>query len=105
MEEAEQEHEDARKMHRTKLFVKDCLGGHDLVRRLDRQREVLIWCTVASRSRQVGTEELGKMLKRIQLLQAGSLPRRQETVRLKDKKMRITRKECKMLLNEFEMGD
>ena len=56
------------------------LGGHDLVRRVDRQGEVLIWCRNCSvyarqrmrpklinccRSEQVGTNEYGRMLKRI----------------------------------------
>ena len=44
-------YEDARKMHRTKILVKKfgkmekaTFGGHDLVRRMDRQGTVLIWC-------------------------------------------------------------
>ena len=44
-------YEDARKVHGTKIHVKKIgkmrkapSGGHDLVRRMDRQGEVLIWC-------------------------------------------------------------
>ena len=45
-------HENARKMHRAKVLVnisgkmeKATFGaGHDMVRRMDRQGEVLIWC-------------------------------------------------------------
>ena len=54
------------------------LGGHDLVRRLDRQGEVSIWCRKCSgyarqrmgpklvtccRPEQIGTKEFGKMMK------------------------------------------
>ena len=70
-------------------MVKEILGGHDLVRRVDRQGEVLIWCRKCSgcaRQRmgpkwmncckpvQVGTNEYGKMLKRIQILEDGRVP-------------------------------
>ena len=48
---SKQIHEDARKMRRTKNLSEDfgrrCkqhLAGHDMVRRMDRQREVLLWC-------------------------------------------------------------
>ena len=80
-------HGDVKKMHRTKIFVvfflvrkwkKRYLRGHDLVRRVDRQEEVLIWCMKCSgyarqrmgptlmkccRSEQVSTKEHGKILK------------------------------------------
>ena len=77
------------------------LGGHDLVRRLDRQGEVLIWCRKCSgyarqtmgpklmnccKPEQVGTKEHGKVLKRIQVLEDRRVPaKKQETGRLKDK--------------------
>ena len=56
------------------------LGGHNMVRRMDRQEEVLIWCRKCSgtarqgmgpklmnccKQEQVGTRENGKMLSRI----------------------------------------
>ena len=59
------------------------LGSHDLVRRVDTQGRVLIWCRKCSsyarrrmgpkllnccKLEQVGTEEHGKMLKRIQIV-------------------------------------
>ena len=65
------------------------LGSHDLVRRVDRQGRVLIWgrkCSGHARQRmgpkllncckpeQVGTEEHGKMLKRIQIVEDGRVP-------------------------------
>ena len=65
------------------------MGGHDLVRRVDRQGEVLIWCRKCSGNarqnmgpklmsccipEQVGTKEHGKMLKRIQILEDGRVP-------------------------------
>ena len=65
------------------------LEGHDLVRRVDRQEEVLIWCMKCSgyarqrmgptlmkccRSEQVSTKEHGKILKRIQILEDGRVP-------------------------------
>ena len=63
--------------------------SHDLVRRMDRQGEVLIWCRKCSGSArqrmglqlmnccklvQVGTKEHGKMWKRIQILEDGRVP-------------------------------
>ena len=46
-----QKNEDAQKMYRTKILVKKfgkmekaTFGRHDVVRRMDRQGEVLIWC-------------------------------------------------------------
>ena len=50
MRKRKQIHEDARYMHGTKILVEKILktsrnlGGHDLVRRMDRQGDVLIWC-------------------------------------------------------------
>ena len=73
------------------------LGGHDLVRRMDRQGEVLIWCRKCSeharqrvepklmdccRPEQVGTKESGNW-------------------RIEGEKKRITRKEYQRLLNKF----
>ena len=89
-------HEDARKMYRTIILVKKLgkwrrrhLGGHDLVRRMDRQGEVLTWrrkCSGYARQRMgpklvnycrlepMGTQEYGNMLKRIQVLEDGRAP-------------------------------
>ena len=65
------------------------LEGHDLVRRMDRKDEVLVWCRKCSgyarqrmgpklisccRPEQIGTKEYGKMLKRIQVLEEGRVP-------------------------------
>ena len=58
------------------------LGGHDLVRSIDRQGEMLIRCRKCSGSarqrmgptRQVSTKEHGKMLKRIQIPEDGRVP-------------------------------
>ena len=62
-----------------------------MVRRMDRQGEVLIWCRQCSgyarqrmgpklmkccKLEQVGTKEHGKMLKRIQVLEDGRIPAR-----------------------------
>ena len=62
------------------------VGGHDLVRRMDRQGEVLIWCRECSeyarqrmgpklmnccKPEQMGTKEYGKVMKRIQTLEDG----------------------------------
>ena len=51
MWKGQQVHEDAKEMHRTEVLVRKLgkmgkrdLGAHDLVRRVDRQCEVLIWC-------------------------------------------------------------
>ena len=65
------------------------LGGHDLVRRMDREGEVLIWCRKCSgyarqrigpklrnccKLEQVGIKEYGKMINRIQILEDGRVP-------------------------------
>ena len=65
------------------------VGGHDLVRRVDRQGDVLIWCRKCSgHARQrmgpqlmncckpelVGTKKHGRKLKRIQILEDGRVP-------------------------------
>ena len=113
----QQVHEDARKMHRDKILVKNFekkkrgkrhLGGHDPVRRMDRQGEVLIRfrkCSGYARQRmevklmncckpeQMGTKEYGKMLKMIQVLEmVGSWQRRQEAEGLKDKRQELREK-------------
>ena len=70
-------------------WVRRHLGGHDLVRRIDREGEVLTWCRKCSgyaRQRMgpkpasccmpeaMGTKEFGKMVKRIQTLEEGRVP-------------------------------
>ena len=118
--------EDARKMHRTKICVQKIktwrrrhLGGHDLVRRMDRQGEVLKRCkkcSVYARQRMgpklmnccmpelVGTKDFGKMVKRIQTLEEGIVPAKEaKNWRIEGEKRRTTRKEYRRLLNNFEM--
>ena len=95
------------------------LGAHDLVRRMDRQGEVLIWCRNCSgNARQgmepklinccmpepMGTKEFGDMVKRLQTLEEGRVPAKEAKYRrIEGEKNRITRKECRRLLNNFEM--
>ena len=83
------------------------LGGHDLVRRVDRQGEFWIWCRKCwgyARQRmgpklmnycmpeQVGTKECGKMLKRIQILEDGRVPAKEAKYwKIEGQKRRITR--------------
>ena len=97
------------------------MGGHDLVRIMDRQGEVLIWCRKCSgyarqrmgpklvnccRPEQMGTKEFGKMLKRIQTLEEGRVPAKEaKNWKNEGKKKRITRKEYQRLVNKFEMED
>ena len=53
---------------------------------------------------QVGTKEHGKMLKRIQILEYGRVPAKEATdSKTEGKKRRITRKEYRRQLNEFEL--
>ena len=121
----QQEHEDARNMHRANILVNKCwkngeghLGGHDLVRRMDRQGEVLIWCRKCSgyarqrmgpklknccKPEQVGTKEYGKMLKRIQVLEDGRVRAKEARNWKIEGQKRITRKEYQRLLNQFGM--
>ena len=91
------------------------MGGHELVRRIDKQGKILIWCRKCSscarqrmgpklinccRLEQVGTKEHGKMLKIIQVLEGCRVPAKEAKNRkLNDKKRRITRKEYQRLLN------
>ena len=88
-----------------------------MVRRMDRQGEVLIWCRKCSgharqrmgpklmscrKPEQVGTKDYRKMLKRIQVLEEGRVPAKEPRGwKTEGQKRRITRKE-KRLLNEFE---
>ena len=78
---------------------KQHLGGHDMVRRMDLQGEVLIWrrkCSGYARQmmgpkllncckpEQVGTKEYGTMVKRIQIIEDGRVPAKEaKTERLK----------------------
>ena len=70
------------------------MGRHDLVRRIDRQGEVLIWCRKCSgcarqrmgpklmnccRPERMGTQGHGNMLKRIQILEDGKIPTKEVT--------------------------
>ena len=84
------------------------LGGHDLSRRMDRQGEVLRWrrkCSGYARQRMgpklmncckpepTGTQVCGKMLKRIQVLEDGTVPATEaRSWRIEGQKRRITRK-------------
>ena len=115
-----------RKCTGQKLFPKSSakwrtshLGGHDLVRRMDREGEVLIWCRKCSRyatqrmgpkltnccnPEQIGTQEYGKMLTRIQVLEVGRVPAKEaKSWIIEGQKRRITRKEYHRLVNKFEM--
>ena len=83
-------------------------GGHDLVRRVDRQGEVLKWrrkCSGFARQRMGPkrmnrckpepdyTQGYGNMLKRIQVLEDGRVPAKEaRNGRIEGQKRRITRK-------------
>ena len=59
---------------------------------------------ICCKPEQVGTKEHGKMLKRIQVLEDGRVPAKEaRDWKIVGQKKRITRKEYKRLLNEFEM--
>ena len=77
------------------------LGGHHLVRRMDRLGEVLIWCRKCSgyarqrmgpqlmnccRPEQMDTKEFGKMVKRIQTLEEGRVPSKEFENRVRKEK-------------------
>ena len=85
-----------------------------MVRRMDKQCEVLIWCRKCSepqlmnycKPEHVGTKEYGKMLKRIQILEVGRVPAKEaRNWKIEGKQRRITGKEYRKLLNEFELKD
>ena len=53
---------------------------------------------------QMGTKEFGKMMKRIKLLEEGTVPAKEtKNWRIVGEKIRITRKAYQRLLNKFEM--
>ena len=75
-------------------WAKRYLGGHDLVRSVDRQGETLIWCRKCSgharqrmgpkllnccKPEHAGTKKHGKMVKRIQTLEDGNVPAKEAT--------------------------
>ena len=91
------------------------LGGHDLVRRMDRQGEVLIWrrkCSAYVRQRmgpklmncckpeQMGTKEYGKLTKIIQTQEDGRVPAQE--AKNGGQKKRITSKEYQRLVEPCE---
>ena len=52
----------------------------------------------------MGTKDFGKMVKRIQTLEEGRVPAKEaKNWRIEEEKKRITRKEYRRLLNNFEM--
>ena len=98
--------------------MKEILGDHGLVSRVDRQSDFLGAgrCSGYARQRmvpnlrncckpvQVGTAEHGKMLKRIQMLEDGRVPAKAaNNRRIERKKRRITWMEYRRLSNEFEL--
>ena len=98
---------------------KKYLGGHDLVRRVDRQgrgsdmeKKVFGLCEAKNGTKtdeylQAGTDGypwVSKMLKIIQVLEDGRVPAKEaRSWRIERQKRRITRKEYQRLLNKFEM--
>ena len=91
-----------------------------MVRRVDRNGEAFFWCRKCSgyarqrlgpklmiqyKLEKMGTQEYGKMSKRILTLEEGrSRPRMREDGKLERRKRRVTRKECKRVREEFEVG-
>ena len=83
------------------------MGGYDLVRKMGRQGEVLIWCrkcsgharqkmgpqlTYCCNPEQVGTKEHGKLLKRIHILEDGRILAKEVRMwKIEGQKRRITR--------------
>ena len=92
-----------------------------MVRKMDRQGEVLTWCRKCSgyvrqrmgpnlmnccRPEQMGTKEVGNMLKRIQTLEEGRVPAKEaKSWRIEGNKKRITRKEHQRQVKKFEIKD
>ena len=91
--------------------------GHDLVRRTDRQEDVLIWCRKYSgyarqrigpklinccRPEQMGTKEFWQNAEK-QTLEGRVLAQEARNWRIDVKKKRITRKEDQRLVNKIEM--
>ena len=95
------------------------LGGHDLVRTMDRQEEVLLWRRKSSgyarqrlgpmlvnccKHEHMGTKEFGKMMRRIQTIEEGRVSAKEaKNWRIEGEKKRIKRKEYQRLSNNFEI--
>ena len=89
------------------------MGGHDMLRKVDRQGDILIWCRKCSgyarqrmgpklmnycKLEKIGAKECGKMLKRIQVLEDGRVPARDaKNWKIEGEKRRITRKDYRRL--------
>ena len=87
-----------------------------MVRRMDRQREVLIWCRKCSgyarqrmgpklvnccKPEQTGTKAFSKMMKIIQILEEGRVPAKEaKNWRTEGEKKRNTRKEYQRLFKQ-----
>ena len=118
-------HEDARKMNITKIPDKKLgimgrrqLGGHDLVRRTDRQGEVLIRLQKVfgirdaknrtetddrRKPEQMGTKECGKMMKRIQTLEDGRVPAKEAKTWTIEGQNQESQKKYQRLVKKFEI--
>ena len=91
-----------------------------MVRRMDRQGEVLIWCRKCSgyarqrmgpklmnrcKPEKVGPKEYGKMLNRIQVLEEGSISAREaRECKIEGRRRRITRQEYRRWWDDFDIG-
>ena len=83
------------------------LGGRDLVRRMDRQGDVLTWCRKCSgyaKAEQMGTKAYGKMLKMMQVLEDGRVPAKEaRSSRIEGQREELREKSIRGFLNKFEM--
>ena len=105
--------------HKFKRWGKAHLGGHFMLRRVDRHGEALIWCRKSSgdarcrlgpklmsrcRPEKMDTRGYGKMLKRIVKLEEGRVPdRNAKGWNIEGENTRFTRKECERLREEFDI--
>ena len=93
---------------RMEQYLNENLGGHDILRRMDKQGEVLIWyrkCSGYARQRmgpklmncckreQSGTKEHGKMSKRVLFLEDGRIPAREASIWKIEEYKKIIQKE------------
>ena len=90
-----------------------------MVRRMDRQGEVLIWCRKCSgyarqrmgpklvnccKPEQMGTKESSKMMKIIQILEEGRVPAKEaKNWRTEGERKEIRERSIRGCLNKFEM--
>ena len=106
--------------HKLGRCGKSHVGGHDMMRRVDRNGEAFIWCRRCSgharqrlgpklmnqcKTEKMATRKCGHMLKRISPLEEERVPAKNSRGwKIAGEKQKVTRKEYRRLWKEFDVG-